>query len=228
MLTILFLAGLFENLPEATLAAIVIHAVSGMIDVSKLARLWHTHRDEFVLAAGALLGVILIGILAGVVIGVALSFALLIHRLDHPHTALLGLNRSGTTFVEIDGHEGTSAVPGVLIHRFEAPLVFANAEVFTDDVLAQVDCRRSLVDDGSPRLRSSPGGRLDGRRSALRPAEDTGSSWRAATPRPSDRLGPGRHARRRRRPGTRPGLRLRNSPRRRGSSAAERFVNERP
>ena len=138
LLTILFLAGLFENLPEATLAAIVIHAVSGMIDVSKLGQLWRTHRDEFVLAAGALLGVILIGILAGVVIGVALSFALLIHRLDHPHTALLGLNRSGTTFVEIDRHEGTSAVPGVLIHRFEAPLVFANAEVFTDDVLARV------------------------------------------------------------------------------------------
>jgi high affinity sulfate transporter 1 len=138
LLTILFLAGLFENLPEATLAAIVIHAVSGMIDVSKLSRLWRTHRDEFALAAGALLGVILIGILAGVVIGVALSFALLIHRLDHPHIALLGRNRPGTAYVDVAQNEDAVEVPGVLIHRFEAPLVFANAEVFTDDVLARV------------------------------------------------------------------------------------------
>ena len=48
----------------------MIHAVSGMIDVSKLTQLWRAHRDEFVLAAGALLGVIVIGIFAGVLIGV--------------------------------------------------------------------------------------------------------------------------------------------------------------
>ncbi len=138
LLTILFLAGLFENLPEATLAAIVIHAVSGMIDPSKLTQLWRVHRNEFALAAGALLGVILIGILAGVVIGVALSLGLLIRRLDHPHTAIMGRNRAGTAFVDIETHADATAIPGVLIHRFEAPLVFANAEVFTDDVLATV------------------------------------------------------------------------------------------
>ena len=84
VLTILFLAGLFKNLPEATLAAVVIHAVSGMIDFSKLAHLWRVHRDEFVLALGALLGVIVIGILAGVLIGVLLSLGLLIRRLVRP------------------------------------------------------------------------------------------------------------------------------------------------
>jgi SulP family sulfate permease len=138
LLTILFLAGLFESLPEATLAAVVIHAVSGMIDVSKLTRLWRVHRDEFVLAAGALLGVILIGIFAGVVIGVVLSFGLLIHRLDHPHIAILGRGRAGTAFVDVAAHEDATVIPGILIHRFEAPLIFANAEVFTDDVLAAV------------------------------------------------------------------------------------------
>jgi len=138
VLTILFLAGLFENLPEATLAAIVIHAVSGMVDFSKLVRLWRAHRDEFALAAGALLGVILIGILAGVLIGVMLSFALLIHRLDHPYVPLLGRRHAGGSFHDLATHDDASPVPGVLIQRFEAPLIFANAEVFGDGVLEAV------------------------------------------------------------------------------------------
>ena len=138
VVTILFLAGLFRNLAEATLAAVVIHAVSGMIDFPKLARLWRTHRDEFVLAAGALLGVIVFDILPGVVIGVALSFALLIRRLDHPYVALLGRSRDGTRFEDLTAHEDATAVPGALIYRFESPLVFANAEIFSDGVLGAV------------------------------------------------------------------------------------------
>lgn len=139
LLTILFLAGLFENLPEATLAAVVIHAVSGMIDFSKLAQLWRVHRDEFVLAVGALLGVIVIGILAGVLIGVLLSLGLLIHNLARPHASTLGRSREGTSFLDVATHEDAAEVPGVLIYRFEAPLIFANAEVFVDGVLAAVE-----------------------------------------------------------------------------------------
>jgi SulP family sulfate permease len=138
VITILWLAGLFEKLPEAALAAIVIHAVWGMIDFRKLTGLLHTHRDEFVLAAGALLGVILIGILAGVVIGVALSFVLLIHWLDHPRVALLGRRRRGTGFGEITPDGDAVPVPGVLVYRFEASIVFANAELFGDLVLEAV------------------------------------------------------------------------------------------
>jgi SulP family sulfate permease len=138
VLTILWLAGLFEKLPEAALAAIVIHAVWGMIDFRKLTSLLQTHRDEFLLAAGALLGVILIGILAGVVIGVALSFVLLIHRLDHPRVSILGRNRAGTAFAEITEDNHAVPVPGVLIFRFESSIVFANAELFGDAVLEAV------------------------------------------------------------------------------------------
>ena len=140
--TILWLAGLFEKLPEAALAAVVIHAVWGMIDVRKLVGLLQTHRAEFVLAAGALLGVVLIGIFAGVVIGVALSFLLLIRWLDHPHLAALGRNRAGTAFAEITADGDAAPVPGILIQRFEASIVFANAEIFTDlvlDALAAAD-----------------------------------------------------------------------------------------
>ena len=87
---------------------------------------------------GALLGVIVFDILPGVVIGVALSFALLIRRLDHPYVALLGRSRDGTRFEDLTAHEDATAVPGALIYRFESPLVFANAEIFSDGVLGAV------------------------------------------------------------------------------------------
>ena len=87
LLTILFIAGWFADLPEAILGAIVIWAVSGMIDFERVTRYRRAQSLEFWAALGALLGVILIDILPGVGIGVALSFILLIHTIDHPHIA---------------------------------------------------------------------------------------------------------------------------------------------
>ena len=89
LVTILFVAGLFKNLPEAILGAIVIWAVSGMINLGRVTQYWHAQSLEFWAALGALLGVVLIDILPGVAIGVALSFILLIHTIDHPHIASL-------------------------------------------------------------------------------------------------------------------------------------------
>jgi sulfate permease, SulP family len=137
LLTILFIAGWFADLPEAVLGAIVIWAVSGMIDAGKLTQYWRAHSLEFWAALGALLGVILIDILQGVAIGVALSFVLLIHAIDHPHIALLGRSSDGSRFVDLDDDADATPVPGVLIHRFEAELIFANADLFQDDVLAR-------------------------------------------------------------------------------------------
>jgi sulfate permease, SulP family len=138
LLTILFLAGLFADLPEAILGAIVIWAVSGMIDLGKVTRYWRAQSLEFWAALGALLGVVLIDILPGVAIGVALSFVLLIHVIDHPHIAVLGRSSDGSRFADLEDDPDATPIPGVLIHRFEAELVFANADLFQDDVLARV------------------------------------------------------------------------------------------
>jgi SulP family sulfate permease len=138
LLTVLFLAGLFADLPEAVLGAIVIWAVSGMIDPAKVTQYWRAHSLEFWAALGALLGVLVINILPGVAIGVALSFILLIHTIDHPHIAVLGRSRDGSRFVDLEDDPDATAIPGVLIHRFEAELIFANADLFQDDVLARV------------------------------------------------------------------------------------------
>jgi SulP family sulfate permease len=138
LLTILFLAGLFADLPEAILGAIVIWAVSGMIDFGRVTQYWRARSLEFWAALGALLGVVLIEILPGVAIGVALSFILLIHVIDHPHIAALGRSSDGSRFVDLEDDPGATPIPGVLIQRFEAELIFANADLFQDDVLARV------------------------------------------------------------------------------------------
>ena len=138
LLTILLLAGLFADLPEAVLAAVVIHAVSGMMKPTELVRLRRAHQAEFWLALGALLGVIVVGILAGIVIGVLFSFVLLIRQLDHPHVGILGRDDGRGLFRDLATHPEFRPVPGALLYRFEAPLIFANAEIFTDDVLERL------------------------------------------------------------------------------------------
>jgi MFS superfamily sulfate permease-like transporter len=138
LLTILFLAGLFADLPEAILGAIVIWAVSGMIKPERITQYRRARSLEFYAALGALLGVVVIEILPGVAIGVALSFILLIHTIDHPHIAALGRSSDGARFVDLEDDPDATAIPGVLIHRFEAELIFANADLFQDDLLARV------------------------------------------------------------------------------------------
>jgi MFS superfamily sulfate permease-like transporter len=138
LLTILFLAGLFADLPEPVLGAIVIWAVSGMINLGRVTQYWRAQSLEFWAALGALLGVVLINILPGVAIGVALSFILLIHTIDHPHIAALGRSSDGSRFSDLEDDPGATPIPGVLIHRFEAELIFANADIFQDDLLARI------------------------------------------------------------------------------------------
>jgi sulfate permease, SulP family len=143
LLTVLFLTGLFKNLPETVLAAVIIHAVSGSMNPAKLARLWRANREEFGLAAAAAAGVILINVVPGIVIGVLASFWLLIRRLDHPRITLMGRSPDNDYYSSLtaagNGDGEVRPVPGVLIYRFEAPLVFTNEDRFTDDLLSRVE-----------------------------------------------------------------------------------------
>jgi high affinity sulfate transporter 1 len=138
LLTIALLAGAFRTLPEATLAAIIIVAVAGMIDLRVLKRLADAKVMDFYLALAAMLGVLLWDILAGVVIGVVLSLMLLIHRLDTPHAAVLGRNADGSVYRDVAAHPGYDQIPGLLIYRFDAPLIFTNCGFLVDDVTARV------------------------------------------------------------------------------------------
>ena len=138
VLTILFLTGLFVNLPEAALAAIVIHAVMGMIQPLKVWGLRQIRVPDFWLALFAFLGVLLIGVMAGIVIGVVLSLLLLLLRLGSPHTAVLG-RHPDRGFVDTSVNPGAVPVPGVLILRVDGPLVFASVDGALDDLRAAMD-----------------------------------------------------------------------------------------
>jgi sulfate permease, SulP family len=105
----------------------------------KLVRLWRANRGEFMLAALAAAGVILINILPGIAIGVLASFFLLIRRLDHPRTTLMGRTPDEHYYVSFESNPDVKAVPGMLIYAFRAPLLFTNYEDFSRDLLSRID-----------------------------------------------------------------------------------------
>ena len=128
----------FRYLPEAALAAIVIAAAVTLIDLPALHRLYRDRRSEFALAIAAWLAVALLGPVSGVVVAVALSVLNFMRLVWKPHTAEL---------VRIDGlkgyhdrarHPEGRVVPGLLLYRFDAPLFFANARFFSEDLRRRV------------------------------------------------------------------------------------------
>jgi SulP family sulfate permease len=136
LVTILFLTGLFAYLPEAALGAIVIHALWKYFDLHGLVRLYRLRRADFLLSVSALLGVCLFGVLAGVALGVVLSLVLLIQRASSPNSAVLGRQPGGDEFADLANHPDYETIPGLVIYRFDAPLVFPNAERFVHEIRA--------------------------------------------------------------------------------------------
>lgn len=151
LLTILFLAGLFEKLPEATLAAVVIHAVWHLaVAPGKWRRLWRLNRPEFGLAAACALGVLTIEVLPGLMLAVFLSLTLLVYRAAYPRTAVLGLpegsDLADVRLRDVEEHPGDQTVPGLIVYRFDAELFFANAHTFDSEI-------RELVRTSDPPAR---------------------------------------------------------------------------
>ena len=128
ILTLLFLAPLFANLPSAALGAIVITAVVfGLFKIKEMRRLRRLSRTEFWLAMAALLGVLTFGTLAGVFIGVLLSLLWLIWRTSHPNIPVLGWMPDGKAYHNIENYPEAITHSGVVIIRFDGPLFFATA-----------------------------------------------------------------------------------------------------
>ncbi|MFA5885015.1 MAG: SulP family inorganic anion transporter [Acidimicrobiia bacterium] len=141
LVTLLFLTDLFEDLPEATLAAVVIAALVELVDFSALARLYRLStnrlgeiygvaaRPDFIAAVAAMLGVLIFDTLPGLFIGIAVSLLLLLYRASRPHVAELGkVPGTARQFADREPHPENRAVPGVLVVRVEGGLFFANAD----------------------------------------------------------------------------------------------------
>jgi SulP family sulfate permease len=140
VVTLLVLTGLFEDLPEATLAAIVIVAVAELVDFAALAALYRIYtrrlgraygvaaRPDFIAALAAMFGVLVFDTLPGLFIGIGVSLLLLLYRASRPQISELGEAPGGGRFDDLDRHTDSRRVPGVVVLRVEAGLFFANAE----------------------------------------------------------------------------------------------------
>lgn len=131
---LLFATGLVQDLPTATLAAIVIVAVLGFFDVRAALRLWHWRQSEFSLAMVTFAGVALLGVLWGVGIAIALSLLSFIRRAWHPHDAVLGRVNGLKGYHDTERYPEARRIPGLTLYRFDAPLFFANADIFRERV----------------------------------------------------------------------------------------------
>ena len=138
LLTGAFLAFLFEDLPQATLAAIVIVAVSGFARVGELRRFASFRAGAIVLAVVALLGVLLFGILAGLVIAAALALVVVIKRLSRPELGTLARDPRTGVWGRADRHPDWATVPGILAARTDGPLFYANASNVKERLLELV------------------------------------------------------------------------------------------
>lgn len=138
--TLLFLTDLFESLPEATLAGVVIAALIELVDVPSLIALYRVYtkrlgeaygvaaRPDFVAAVAAMLGVTVFDTLPGLFIGIAISFLLLLYRASRPRVAELGRAPDNERFEDLERHPDSARVPGIVVLRIESGLFFANAE----------------------------------------------------------------------------------------------------
>jgi SulP family sulfate permease len=158
IITLLFLTGLFERLPEATLAAVVIAAVIELVDFAALKRLYgvysrrlagiygHATRADFAAAIGAMLGVLIFDTLPGLVIGIGLSLLLLLYRSSRPNVATLG--KLGESWVDLARHKDAVVTGGVTVLRVESGLYFANADHVRDQVEQAGKSARAVILDG--------------------------------------------------------------------------------
>ena len=138
LVVVLFFSRLLSALPQPVLAAVVLVAVAGLLNLSALKELWRDDRSEFVVAIAAFGGVLTSGLLRGVMIGVAISLVQLVRVSSRPHVALLGRIPGTRRFSDSDRHSDNEIIPGVMIFRPESALIYFNVDNVCDAILNRV------------------------------------------------------------------------------------------
>jgi high affinity sulfate transporter 1 len=133
-LILLVVPGLLRNLPQPTLAAVVIVASLSLADLPATVRLWHQRRTEFTLSMVAFAGVALLGVLPGIAIAVALSIGNVFRRAWWPYQTMLGRVDGMPGYHDVRSYPKAERLAGCVLFRFDAPLFFANARTFRDQV----------------------------------------------------------------------------------------------
>src|SRR5437016_4150725 len=138
LVVVLFFSHLLSALPQPVLAAVVLVAIAGLLNLSTLKELWFNDRSEFVVAIAAFGGVLTFGLLRGVMLGALISLVQLVRVSSRPHVALLGRIPGTRRFSDCDRHADNERIPNVMIFRPESGLVYFNVDNVYDAILKRV------------------------------------------------------------------------------------------
>lgn len=144
-LTLLVLTPLFRHLPIAVLAAIIMVAVFGLIDVAAARNLWRTSKKDFALLAITFGATLQFGITEGIATGVGASLALFVICSTRPHYAVLGRLPGSNTFRNIEHYPNARTLSGVLVLRFDAPFYFGNMSFLEERLECEEGARGPLT-----------------------------------------------------------------------------------
>ena len=129
---------LLQHLPNAALAAVVIAAAIGLIEISDLKRIYRIQRWEFWLTVLCFVGVAVLGAIPGIGLAIAVAIAEFLWDGWRPHSAILGRAQGVKGYHDITRYPDARLIPGLVLFRWDAPLFFANAEFFKERILAAV------------------------------------------------------------------------------------------
>lgn len=135
--SLMFLTPLFTYIPSAVLAAIILVAVSSLIGVKDMIKLWRTDKRDFTMLVATFFSTLALGVELGISIAVILSLVLVIYSASNPHSAVLGRLPSTRNYVNIERFPNAKTTPGILVFRFDGPLFFANVHTFADRIKAE-------------------------------------------------------------------------------------------
>jgi SulP family sulfate permease len=134
---VLGLAPLLQHLPQAVLAASIMVAVLGLVDLSSIRRTWRYSRQEGAAQLATLLGVLLHGVEAGILLGVGLSLTLFLWRTSRPHMAVVGQVPGSEHFRNVERYQVVES-PSVLSLRVDESLYFPNARYLEEHIAALI------------------------------------------------------------------------------------------
>ncbi len=141
---LVFATGVMQYVPQPTLGAIVIAAALSLADLPATRRLWRQRRTEFTLSMAAFLGVALLGVLPGILLAIMVSILNVFRRVWWPHQAELGRVEGLAGLHDTGTYPHCELLPGLVVYRFDAPLIFANSRMFGYTVRAMAEERPDL------------------------------------------------------------------------------------
>jgi len=129
---------LLQNLPTSALAAVVIASAIGLIVVADLSRIYRIQRWEFWLSIVCTIGVAVLGAIPGIALAIVFAVIEFLWDAWRPYSAVLGRAEGVKGYHDISRYSDARRIPGLVLFRWDAPLFFANAELFRDRVLDAV------------------------------------------------------------------------------------------